>query len=51
MVPQLGAQRTLKQRLSELLEEPILTQQVLRLFVAGQKFVRMFCLIGIVWRW
>jgi len=44
MVRQLGAQRTLEQRLLELLEKAILAQKVLRLLVAGQKLVKMFWL-------
>jgi hypothetical protein len=42
MVRQLGAQRPLEQRLLELLEQAVLTQQVFRLLVAGQKLVKMF---------
>jgi hypothetical protein len=42
MVRQFGAQRTLEQRLLELLEQAVVAQQVLRLLVAGQKLVKMF---------
>jgi len=42
MMCQLGAKRTLKQRFLQLLEQAILADKVLRLFVAGQQFVQMF---------
>ena len=44
MVRQLGPQGPLGQRLLELLEQPVLAQQVFRLLVAGQKLVKMFWL-------
>jgi hypothetical protein len=44
MVRQFGAQRSLEQRLLELLEQAVLTQQVFRLLVARQKLVKMFWL-------
>jgi hypothetical protein len=41
---QLRTQRTLQQRLLELLEQAVLAQKVLRLLLAGQKLVKMFWL-------